>query len=116
MNYLGVNHMKEAVLQTIKRADFYEPVTQYEIARQCGIEPRTVRRVIRELREEGNPILSTPQKPGGYYLAETRHAGAMWYKQIRRKALKELLIARIVMNSCEKLDQNGLFEGGKEND
>ena len=86
------------------------PITQYEIAEKYAeqygyIHPRQVRRIIRELREEGHPILSTPHKPAGYYMAISKSEGLEWYRQMRRKALKELVIARVVRDSCRRLEQ-----------
>ena len=116
--------MKEFYILKIieEHVEIENAINQYKIADkyikqvQEAITPRQVRKIIRELRESGEVILSTPHIPGGYYMAKDEESGLSWYKDIRRKAIKELVIARIVRDSCKrkfrqkKIEQLRIFE------
>ena len=96
---------KEIDVQTIidiirKYTTLTKPINQYEIAaeylwrRNESITPRTVRKVIESLIEQGYPIISTPHNPGGYAWEGGDGEALQCYMRLRRKAIKEMLRAR----------------------
>jgi len=68
-----------------------------------GITDRAVRVAIRELRREGYPILSTPHKPGGYFIPFTYEEVKEWRERMHDKAIKELAIINPVLKACDKM-------------
>ena len=92
----------EAIIINIIRpyTTLARPINQYDIAddytRRLNehITPRTVRKVIESLIEQGYPILSTPPEPGGYCWGGSAGEVLQCYRRLRRKALKEMLRAR----------------------
>jgi len=87
----------------------FNAISQYEIADKYiywhsnGITDRAVRVAIRELRREGYPILSTPHKPGGYFIPFTHKEVKEWRKRMHDKAIKELAIINPVLKACDKM-------------
>ena len=77
-----------------------KPINQHRIAEEYmwrtneHITPRTVRKVIESLIEQGYLILSTPHEPGGYCYDGVGNEALECYKRLRRKAIKEMLRAR----------------------
>jgi len=99
----------------------FNAISQYEIADKYiywhsdGITDRAVRRAIRELRKEGYPILSTPHKPGGYFIPFTYEEAKEWRERMHDKAIKELAIINPVLKACnrmfpQKISQLDIFE------
>jgi len=99
----------------------FNTINQYEIAEEyyyynrINISPREVRRIIRELRKEGKPILSTPHKPGGYHIPFTYREVIEWRERMKKKAIKELAIINPVLKACnemfpQKVGQLEIFE------
>jgi len=81
----------------------YEIVNKYLYRHNDGITDRSVRVAIRELRREGYPILSTPHKPGGYFIPFTHEEAKEWRERMRKKAVKELAIINPVLKACNKM-------------
>ena len=78
--------------------------TQAQITDECiarggvNISERETRRILRELIDEGYPILSTPA--GGYYWYETEAERIECYKRLRHKGISILLRARNINRNC----------------
>lgn len=71
-----------------------------------NISCREVRRIIRELIEEGYPIVSTPE--GGYFNQEKEEEGLECYRRLRRQGIRILLRARNVLRNS-RTNQQELF-------
>lgn len=72
---------------------------------------REVRKLIRDLREEGYPILSTPHYPnGGYFIPNNYDEVKEWQKRMHVKAIKLLAIVNPVIKSCQAMfpDKDGV--------
>ena len=89
------------IISIIKRyITLAKPINQHRIAEEYmwrtneHITPRTVRKVIESLIEQGYPILSTPHEPGGYCWGGGDGEALECYRRLRRKAIKEMLRAR----------------------
>lgn len=89
---------------------FARPISQYDIAhiynfqnynfRGCRfITPRTVRKVIESLIEQGYPIISTPHEPGGYCWGGSDGEALQCYRRLRKKGIKVLLRARRILRN-----------------
>ena len=97
--------MKSIVLQVIKkyRGDANKR-TQEQITDECisygftELATRTTRKILRELIDEGAPIISTPA--GGYYWYETEAERISCYKRLRHKGISILLRARRMNRNC----------------
>jgi biotin operon repressor len=79
-------------------------------ARYQNISERAVRRLIRALREEGYPILSSPHYPnGGYFIPNSYDEVKAWQKRMHIKAVKLLAIVNPVIVSCQNMfpDRDG---------
>ena len=78
--------------------------TQAQITDECiarggvNITERQTRIILRELIDEGYPILSTPA--GGYYWYETEAERLECYKRLRHKGISILLRARNINRNC----------------
>ena len=78
--------------------------TQAQITDECiarggtNISERQTRIILRELIDEGFPILSTPA--GGYYWYETEEERIECYKRLRHKGISILLRARNINRNC----------------
>ena len=78
--------------------------TQAEITDECiarggvNITERQTRIILRELIDNGYPILSTPS--GGYYWYETEEERKSCYKRLRHKGISILLRARNINRNC----------------
>ena len=87
-------------------------IPQYSIAVTLRtISSREVRHLIRALREEGYPILSTPHYPnGGYFIPNNYGEVKAWQKRMHIKAIKLLAIVNPVLKSCQKMfpDRDGV--------
>lgn len=76
-----------------------------------GISSREIRKIIRELREEGYPVLSTPHYPnGGYFIPNNYDEVKAWQKRMHIKAIKLLAIVNPVLKSCQDMfpDRDGI--------
>ena len=78
--------------------------TQAQITDECiarsgvNISERQTRIILRELIDEGYPILSTPA--GGYHWYETEAERIECYKRLRHKGISILLRARNINRNC----------------
>lgn len=94
-------------------------ISQNDIARLCAhysyggsISEREVRRVIRDLRKKGYPILSSPHYPhGGYFMPNNYGEVRRWQERMHIKAIKLLAIVNPVIKSCNDMFPN---RGGVE--
>lgn len=79
-------------------------LTQAQITDECisrggtNISDRETRRVLRELIDEGAPIISTPR--GGYYWYNAEEERKSCYKRLRHKGISILVRARRVNKNC----------------
>jgi len=78
-------------------------INQYQITMEYGsISEREVRRMIRALREEGYPILSSPHLPnGGYFIPNNYDEVKDWQRRMHIKAIKLLAVVNPVIKSCQ---------------
>ena len=97
----------QVIVDIIKRyTTLAKPINQHRIAEEYmwrtneHISLRTVRKVIEGLIEQGEPILSTPNEPGGYCYGGNTGEALECYKRLRRKAIKEMLRARWTLRNC----------------
>jgi len=80
--------------------------TQYQITDECiarggvNITERQTRIILRELIDDGAPIISTPA--GGYHWYETEAERKACYKRLRHKGISILLRARNINRNCLK--------------
>ena len=78
--------------------------TQAEITDECiamggvNITERQTRIILRELIDDGAPIISTPA--GGYYWYETEAERIECYKRLRHKGISILVRARRMNRNC----------------
>ena len=78
--------------------------TQAQITDECiarggvNICERETRRILRELIDNGAPIISTPA--GGYYWYSTEAERIECYKRLRHKGISILLRARNINRNC----------------
>ena len=78
--------------------------TQAQITDECisrggvNITERQTRIILRELIDEGAPIISTPA--GGYYWYDTEEERKSCYKRLRHKGISILLRARNINRNC----------------
>jgi len=101
---------EDIIISIIKpHKDFANSINQHEIAaefmeaRNEHMTARQVRRIIEELIEEGNPVISTPHNPGGGYCWGGRPGEALeCVKRLRRKGIKILLRARRILRNSKR--------------
>jgi len=113
-----MNNHNATILRIIKsRPDLANAISQHKIAeefmlrRNENITPRRVRRIIEELIEQGEPIISTPHNPGGYSYGGAEGEAIQCYKRLRRKGIRVLLRARrILRNERNRRGQQSLFD------
>ena len=87
-------------------------VDQYWIRRNDEVSDREIRKLIRVLREEGYPILSSTHFPnGGYFIPNNYAEVKEWQKRMNIKAIKLLAIVAPVIKSCQDMFPN---RNGKE--
>ena len=78
--------------------------TQAQITDECiarggsNITERRTRSILRELIDDGAPIISTPA--GGYYWYETEAERTSCYKRLRHKGISILVRARRMNRNC----------------
>ena len=78
--------------------------TQAEITDECiarggvNISERMTRRILRELIDNGAPIISTPK--GGYYWYSCEAERLECYKRLRHKGISILVRARRMNRNC----------------
>ena len=78
--------------------------TQQQITDEClamggtNITERTTRVILRELIDNGAPIISTPR--GGYYWYENEAERLECYRELRHKGISILLRARNMNRNC----------------
>ena len=70
----------------------------YTAGSGVNITKRQIRIILRELIDEGYPILSTPA--GGYYWYKTEVERLSCYKRLRHKGISILLRARNINRNC----------------
>jgi len=106
------------ILSIIKsRPDLANAISQHKIAnefilrRNENITPRRVRRIIEELIEQGEPIISSPRNgEGGYSYGGAEGEAIQCYRRLRRKGIRVLLRARrILRNERNRKGQQSLF-------
>jgi len=79
--------------------------TQAEITDECiarggvNICERETRKILRELIDEGAPIISTPA--GGYHWYDTEAERESCYKRLRHKGISILVRARRMNRNCK---------------
>ena len=79
--------------------------TQYQITDECiarggvNICERETRKILRELIDEGYPIISTPV--GGYYWYDTEEERMECYGRLRHKGISILIRARRMNRNCK---------------
>ena len=104
-----------------KHRDLGQAINQHKITKilnnnnwcgEDGITARSVRRMIEELIELGNPIISSPRRPGGYCWEGGPGEALECYKRLRRKAAKEFKRARYTLRNMYK-GQLSLFDARK---
>ena len=106
MNHIEKEHIWNIIEERVGASN---AISQYEIAdkyiywHNSNITERAFRIIIRKLRKEGYPILSTPHRPGGYFLPGSYVEAKDWLRWMRKKALKELAIIRPVLKSCNSM-------------
>lgn len=66
----------------------------------CNVNERQMRLVIRELIDDGYPICGSPNKPYGYYIAETPEEIKGEMKLIRNSYGMELLRRYSALRKC----------------
>lgn len=82
----------------------HEISTKHCVHTSYEIGSREVRRLIRTLREEGYPILSSPHYPnGGYFIPNNYDEVKEWQKRMNMKAIKLLAIVNPVIKSCQSM-------------
>ena len=75
-------------------------ITDEAIARGgVNLTERQTRIILRELIDEGAPIISTPA--GGYYWYDTEAERLSCYRRLRHKGLSILLRARNINRNCK---------------
>lgn len=78
---------------------------QTEITEECiamggvNISERETRRILRELIDDGAPIISTPK--GGYHWYNTEAERIECYKRLRHKGISILVRARRMNRNCK---------------
>ena len=79
--------------------------TQYQITEECiarggvNISERETRRILRELIDNGAPIISTPR--GGYHWYGCEAEREECYSRLRHKGISILLRARRMNRNCK---------------
>ena len=95
--------------------------TQAELTDECiamggvNITERQTRIILRELIDDGAPIISTPA--GGYYWYDTEAERTSCYKRLRHKGISILVRARRMNRNClaekarrQEMEQLEMFE------
>ena len=100
---------KDTILSIIKQyQSFSDTINQHDIACEYiaklnePITARGVRKVIEELINQGEPILSTPCDPGGYCYGGEGNEVIQCVKRLRRKGIKILLRARRLKRNSQR--------------
>jgi len=88
----------------------YDIADEYILATGDNITPRSIRRVIEQLRFEGVPILSTPHKPGGYFWPVTRGEYFDWKAREMIKAKKQIAKIKYVALGVYREFHPGIFQ------
>lgn len=94
----------------------YKLVDKYIMLYEENITCREARRVIRELRKEGYPILSSPHNPrAGYFVPANHKEVEEWQERMHDKAVSLMAIIKPVIRSCQrmfpgKVEQLEMFE------
>jgi len=91
--------------------DLAHAINQHQITKEINVEwfgdnnelnARTVRRIIKDLIAEGEPIISSPKNPGGYCYIGADGEALECYKRLRRKGIKILIRARRILRNCRR--------------
>jgi len=109
-----MNNHNATILAIIKSRphNLANAISQHDIAaefilrRNENITPRRVRRIIEELIEDGEPIISTPHNPGGYCYRGADNEAIECVNRLRKKAAKIFIRAR-------RIKRNYLIEKAK---
>ena len=120
---MDIDYVYCMIIDIIKEhRDLTHAINQHQITKiindnnWCGeddfIESREVRRMIEELIRLGNPIISSPGRPGGYCWEGAEGEALECYRRLRRKGIKILLRARRVLRNKFK-GQLSLFNARK---
>ena len=97
--------MKDSVLSAIGMGRA-KAKTQHKLSEELGINHDTVRRYIRELRNEGHEIMSEPiPKIGGYYICQTEEERTRFYMGMRKRAARIFAIATKLDNAAKMRNQ-----------
>ena len=106
------SQIESTIIDIIRpHTDFAITINQYGIAdeymtrRGEHITPRTVRKVIESLIEQGYPIISTSKEPGGYCYQGEENEALQCYKRLRHNGIKILLRARNVLRNSRQGQQ-----------
>ena len=85
----------------------YDTAVEYYARTRETISEREVRKLIRQLREESYPILSSPHYPNsGYFIPNNYDEVKAWQKRMNIKAIKLLAIVNPVIKSCNNMFPN----------
>ena len=117
-----MNNPGETILRIIKSyVGELNMRTQYQITDECiarggiNITERQTRIILRELIDEGAPIISTPK--GGYYWYEKESEREECYSRLRHKGISILVRARRMNRNClvekarrQEMEQLEMFE------
>ncbi len=78
----------------------HEIADEYMLRRGEAITARRVRRIINELIDNGEPIISTPHNPGGYCWYGNESEAKECINRLRKKAAKIFIRARKLRRNC----------------
>jgi hypothetical protein len=82
----------------------HEVTDEYIYRSGFGISERVVRRLIRELRQDGKPILSSPHWPSaGYFVPATVEEVEDWQERMHSKAIALMAIIKPVIGACQEM-------------
>lgn len=87
------------IQELIKKANSQRPVRRAELHRATGIDDRTVRYLIRKLRQRGERIISSAK--GGYYYAENEQQYKGWRNSILSRIIDMNIMVRAMDGATE---------------
>lgn len=95
--------MKANILLSIKLHNKDNPITSRELEKSFGITGGTVRSIVRELRREGKPIISTGD---GYFYSESSKDIEILIADLHSRATDMLQTAKIFQEKFFKKQIN----------
>lgn len=103
---------REAVHALRMLARSREPIQGAEFQRVLSIDERSVKALMRELRDEWLlPVCGTRQRPFGYFIAATTEQFLEWMRTTRSQAISELATAhRLFKTNFPELAGQGSFD------